>query len=32
VLVGSRLRDNVLVETPELKGVAMTHMLYVFGL
>jgi alcohol dehydrogenase (cytochrome c) len=32
VLVGSRLRDNLLAETPELKGVAMTHMLYVFGL
>jgi alcohol dehydrogenase (cytochrome c) len=32
VLVGSRVRDNVLVETPELKGIAITHMLYVFGL
>ena len=32
VLVGSRLRDNLLAEAPELKNVAVTHMLYVFGL
>jgi glucose dehydrogenase len=32
VLVGSRERDAALREAPELKGIAMTHMLYVFGL
>src|SRR5262244_1474169 len=32
VLVGSRVRDNILSEMPELKNVAVTHMLYVFGL
>jgi alcohol dehydrogenase (cytochrome c) len=32
VLVGSRLRDNLLAEAPELKNIAVTHMLYVFGL
>jgi alcohol dehydrogenase (cytochrome c) len=32
VLVGARQRDNILGEFPELKNVAVTHMLYVFGL
>jgi len=32
VLVGSRERAAVLREAPELKNVAMTHMLFVFGL
>ena len=31
VLVGSRDRP-VMQETPELKNIAMTHMLFVFGL
>jgi alcohol dehydrogenase (cytochrome c) len=32
VLVGARVRDNILGDFPELKNVAVTHMLYVFGL
>ena len=32
VLVGARERPNVVRESPELKNVATTHMLFVFGL